>query len=65
MVKLACGLRPLVPPMVTSDPLRALSNGQQARCQPHMREKLERKAVLPVCVREFKEIAALGGARRC
>src|SRR5215510_11869792 len=48
MVKAASGLRPLVPPMVMSE--------------PHMGKELEREALLPVGVGEIEEVAALGGA---
>jgi hypothetical protein len=62
MVKRASGLRPLVPPMATSEPRRFQQRPGGAG-EPHMGEEFERKAVLPVGIAERRELAALGRAR--
>ena len=62
MVKPAVGTRPLVPPMLTSEPLALLQQRPGGAREPHMGEELERIAVRPVGVGEGEEIAALGGA---
>ena len=65
MVNSASGFRPLVPPMLTSEPRRALSSGQACAREPHVGEELQRIAVLPVGVGQFEEAAALASRRRC
>ena len=62
MVKPAVGTRPLVPPMLTSEPPLAFKQRPGGARKPHMGEELERIAVRPVGVGEGEEIAALGGA---
>ena len=62
MVKSAIGLRPLVPPMATSEPFRLPQQRPGGAGEPHMGEEFQRIAFLPVGVGEFEKIAALGGA---